>query len=93
MTVSHGQVAGAPSAGVKAVARFVLRHGGFASAVLENLGRAGTRVVLIGEDGTWGDYVVSDAAAARALCEACKVDVVPEWNRELAAAMPYRRTK
>lgn len=86
----HAAVAGAPSGVVRALARFTVSHGGFATAVLENLGREGIRIVVIGEDGTWGDQVVADRRVALAACEAAKVDVAASWTRELSGALGYR---
>lgn len=47
------------------IAGFAREHGG-AEAVLEHLGRSGTRIVLVGADGWWGDLVASGPVAHRA---------------------------
>lgn len=89
-TIEHAAVQGAPHDAVKALARFVLKHGGFATAIVENIGSAGARIVVVGEDGIWGDVVVSNHAAALAACAAAKVDIAPAWSPQFVAGMPYR---
>lgn len=75
-----------PSA-VKAATAFVAAHGKPARAVVENVGRAGARVVLVGADGAMGDVVVPTPAAGQALVE--RVDGLTaseEWDRETVEA-------
>lgn len=87
----------APSPKVIAVATaFVAAHGGSARAVVENLGRTGARIVLIGEDGLMGDVLVPDAAAGEALVEAVDGLSPHEWDGETVAALkigPAHRRK
>lgn len=90
--LSHADVARAPRRDVAVLARFALRHGGFATAVLEPVGRAGTRIVLVGEDGHWGDHVVPSMTIARSVCAAAKVDIAPGWSPALVAGMGYTRS-
>jgi hypothetical protein len=90
VSINHADIAGASPMTVKAIASFVLSHGGFATAVIEHCGRSSVRIVLIGEDGTWGDYVVPDYHSAEASCKAAKVDIADGWTRDLTEAMPYR---
>lgn len=72
---------------VKRLRRFVGDHGG-ATAVVENLGRKGARIVLIGQDGRWGDQVVAAGAeAATAACVEAGVVVKDEWVRELVTGI------
>lgn len=66
---------------------FAAKHGG-ASAVVEYLGRRGARIVLVGDDGTWGDQVVPEGVdAAKAAVEAAGVTLVDGWPRELVEKM------
>jgi hypothetical protein len=68
---------------VKRLKSFAGAHGG-ATAVVENLGRKGARIVLIGADGRWGDQVViAGFEAATAACTEAGVEVKDEWEREL----------
>ena len=72
---------------VKRLRRFAGGHGG-ATAVVENLGRKGARVVLIGADGRWGDQVVvAGFEAAVAACADAGVEVKDEWERELVTGI------
>lgn len=71
---------------VKAATAFVAAHGGSARAVVENIGRAGARVVLVGEDGAMGDVIVAGPAAGEALIERVDGLEAAEWDRETVAA-------
>lgn len=65
--------------------RFVEVHGA-AQAVVESIGRAGVRIVLVGDDGVLGDEVVRDRDTARAvLARVEAVTVVDAWEREMVA--------
>lgn len=76
-----------PGWALKAVTAFVAAHGKPSRAVVENIGRAGARVVLVGEDGALGDVVLPDLATAEALVAAVS-DLEPsEWDRETTAAL------
>ncbi|PRW65261.1 hypothetical protein [Actinopolyspora mortivallis] len=76
-----------PRRSVEAARRFVSRHGGSARAVVENLGRGGARIVLIGEDGSLGDVMVADPATGEAVVEAVDGLESGEWDSETAAAL------
>lgn len=76
---------------VRAFARFVVRNGGFATAVVERTGCRGARVVLVGVNGTWGDYVLPSVPAAQQICRFAGLEVSPAWSRELTARMAARR--
>ncbi|PZS11289.1 MAG: hypothetical protein DLM55_02095 [Acidimicrobiales bacterium] len=69
------------------MATFVVRNGGFATAVIERVGSHGARIVLIGVNGTWGDQVLPSVAAAQRICRLAGVDVAQPWSQELAARM------
>lgn len=67
-------------AGLKA---FTSAHHG-ATAAIEHVGRRGARIVLVGEDGAWGDQLAPATDIARAACEEAGVPVENGWARELA---------
>lgn len=74
----------------KAVARakaFVEEHGGEGRAVVQNLGRTGARIVLIGGDGAFGDVVVPDVATGESVVEAVEDLTASEWDSETTAAL------
>lgn len=71
-----------PAAAVKAAKSFLAAHGKTARAVVENVGRAGARVVLVGEDGALGDVFVPGPAAGEALIERIEGLEAAEWDRE-----------
>jgi hypothetical protein len=53
------------------ITAFAGTHGGSAEAVVEYIGARGSRIVLVGANGEWGDLVaptpaIADAAVARA---------------------------
>ncbi len=74
----------APGRVVGRVKAFASRHGG-ATAVLEDMGQEGVRIVLVGDaDGIMGDQVVADRATAEAVAEEAGVPT-SEWVRELVA--------
>ncbi|KAA2261759.1 hypothetical protein F0L68_15190 [Solihabitans fulvus] len=76
-----------PPRAVKAAAEFVSAHGKPTRAVVQNIGRAGARVVLVGKDGALGDVVVADVATGEALCAAVPDVELGEWDRETTAAV------
>ncbi|WP_297541127.1 hypothetical protein [Amycolatopsis sp.] len=59
---------------------FVAAHGKSAKAVVENIGRIGARVVLVGADGALGDVVVPSPATGDALVEAVESLEAAEWD-------------
>jgi hypothetical protein len=65
---------------------FVAGHGG-ATAVIEYVGRRGARIVLVGQDGAWGDQFAESTDLARAACAKAGVNVENEWERELVEQM------
>src|SRR5687768_16462002 len=52
---------------VAGVRSFAAGHGG-ATAVIEYVGRRGARIVLVGQDGAWGDQFAESTEVARAAC-------------------------
>lgn len=70
---------------------FAERHGG-AGANLAHLGRRGVRIVLVGDDGAWGDLVAPTGAIARAAVDRAGVTVHETFDGEFAAKLrtgPY----
>lgn len=65
---------------------FVAAHGRPSKAVVQRIGRAGARVVLVGADGALGDVTVPDAGTGDALVEAVE-DLEPaKWDAETVGA-------
>ncbi|NYH77019.1 shikimate 5-dehydrogenase [Actinopolyspora biskrensis] len=77
----------APRRAVEAATRFVSGHGGSARAVVENLGRGGARIVLIGADGALGDVMVPDPATGESVVEQVEGLDSSEWDADTAAAL------
>ncbi|MFJ4919106.1 hypothetical protein [Streptomyces sp. NPDC088725] len=73
------------------IGAFAKRHGG-AEGQLANLGRPGTRIVLVGEDGGWGDLVAPSHAVALSAAEKAGLTLHETFDGELAAKVrtgPY----
>ena len=86
----------APPKAVKSATAFVAKHGKGSRAVVEPLGRAGARVVLVGADGAMGDLVLPDVPTAEALVEHITDLDAAEWDRETTASLkigPAHRRK
>jgi hypothetical protein len=80
------ETVGPTSAQLTAARKFVKAHGKPSRAVVENIGRAGARVVLVGADGALGDVVVPAVATGEALVEAVE-DLEPaSWDAETVKA-------
>ncbi|MEV8512498.1 hypothetical protein [Dactylosporangium sp. NPDC051484] len=82
MTLSR-PVPGSLIAGIKS---FADDHGG-AKAVIEYVGRRGARIVLVGEDGVWGDQMAEGTDVARSACAQAGVTIENAWERELLEQM------
>jgi hypothetical protein len=74
------------SAQLTAARKFVKAHGKPSRAVVENIGRAGARVVLVGADGALGDVVVPAVATGEALVEAVEDLETASWDAETVKA-------
>ncbi|ASR36846.1 hypothetical protein BAY61_19700 [Prauserella marina] len=73
----------APSRAQLAAARaFVAEHGKPSRAVVERIGRAGARVVLVGADGALGDVVVPSEETGAALVEAVDDLEAATWDAD-----------
>src|SRR5215213_5792513 len=83
---SSSVLTAAPSGLVAGLKSFAVGHGG-ATAVIEYVGRRGARIVLVGQDGTWGDQFAENTDQARAACEKAGVPLENEWERELTEQM------
>ncbi|MEV0731525.1 hypothetical protein [Polymorphospora sp. NPDC050346] len=75
-----------PAGLVTGLKSFVAEHGG-AKAVIEYVGKRGARIVLVGQDGVWGDQFATDTMVARQACATAGVEVENEWERELMDQM------
>ncbi|WP_344127053.1 hypothetical protein [Luedemannella flava] len=82
LTVSPAPSAGSLSGLVAGIRSFASVHGG-ATAVIEYVGKRGARIVLVGQDGAWGDQFAEATDVARFACEKAGVTVENEWEREL----------
>ncbi|WP_329194277.1 MULTISPECIES: hypothetical protein [unclassified Streptomyces] len=73
------------------IGAFAKRHGG-AEGQLAHIGQAGTRIVLVGTDGGWGDLVAPTYAAAEQAAEKAGLTLHEEFDGEFAARVktgPY----
>ncbi|SDC15148.1 hypothetical protein [Actinokineospora iranica] len=75
-----------PAQALKATIAFVKAHGKPARAVVENIGRKGARVVLVGGDGALGDVLVPSPATGEALVEKIDGLELSDWDRDAVAA-------
>jgi hypothetical protein len=76
----------APNGLVASIKSFAAGHGG-AKAVIEYVGKRGARIVLVGEDGAWGDQFADSTDVAREACAKAGVTVENAWERELMDQM------
>ncbi|MFD3352825.1 hypothetical protein [Streptomyces fradiae] len=75
----------------KQIRAFATEHGG-AQGQLAYIGQAGTRIVLVGEDGGWGDLVAPNGDIARGAAEKAGLTLQESFDGELAAKVhtgPY----
>jgi hypothetical protein len=75
----------------RSIGSFGTRHGGV-EGQLANLGQKGTRIALVGADGTWGDLVAPTRAVALAAAEQAGLTLHESFDAELAAKVrtgPY----
>ncbi|WP_309050710.1 hypothetical protein [Streptomyces sp.] len=79
----------------KEIRAFAAEHGG-AEGQLAHIGQAGTRIVLVGEDGGWGDLVAPTYAIAQQAAEKAGLTLHEEFDGEFAAKVvtgPYEWTR
>ncbi|MGW4806781.1 hypothetical protein [Kitasatospora sp. NPDC004272] len=67
----------------KHLSSFAAQHGGSADGVVEYVGTIGTRIVLVGADGTWGDQVAPSYAIGRRAAELAGLTLHEEFGGEL----------
>lgn len=75
----------------KWIGSFAKAHGG-AEAQVAYIGQKGARIVLVGEDGGWGDLVAPSYAIAEAAVKKADVTVHEDFDGEFAAKVrtgPY----
>lgn len=82
MADSEETVVPPTSSQLGAARKFVKAHGKPSRAVVENVGRVGARVVLVGADGAMGDVVVPSVATGEALVEAVEDLEAASWDAE-----------
>lgn len=75
-----------PSGLVAGLQAFAADHDG-ARAIIEYVGRRGARIVLVGEDGGWGDQFAPGTDVARQACATAGIPVENTWERELVSQM------
>ena len=77
------------------IGAFSKEHGG-AEGQLAHIGQAGTRIVLVGEDGGWGDLVAPTYEVARLAAEKAGLSLQEAFDGEMAAKVktgPYEWTR
>ncbi|WP_338695320.1 hypothetical protein V2W30_09665 [Streptomyces sp. Q6] len=75
----------------KRIGAFATAHGG-AEGQLAYIGEHGTRIVLVGEDGGWGDLVADTYEVAQKAVEKAGITVHEDFDGEFAAKVetgPY----
>ncbi|WP_030720373.1 hypothetical protein [Streptomyces sp. NRRL S-237] len=79
----------------KQIGAFAKQHGGV-EGQLAHIGQAGTRIVLVGTDGGWGDLVAPTFAVARLAAQKAGLTLHDEFDGEFAARVrtgPYEWTR
>ncbi|MEU6808541.1 hypothetical protein ABZ920_05940 [Streptomyces sp. NPDC046831] len=79
----------------KQISSFARAHGG-AEGQVAYLGQCGARIVLVGEDGAWGDVVAPSHALAQRAVEKAGITVHETFDGEFAAKVrtgPYEWTR
>lgn len=76
----------------KQITAFATAHGGQAEAQIAYLGQRGVRIVLVAEDGTWGDLVAPSRELAQEALDRAEVTVREHFDGDMAARVhtgPY----
>ncbi|MFF3891738.1 hypothetical protein ACFYY3_00760 [Streptomyces sp. NPDC001812] len=79
----------------KRINGFATAHGG-AEGQIAYLGQRGARIVLVGEDGNWGDLVAHSCAIAEKAAERAGITLHENFDGEFAAKVrtgPYEWTR
>jgi hypothetical protein len=77
---------------VKRINAFAKSHGGSAEGSVAYIGEIGTRIVLVGADGGWGDLMAPTYDIARKAVESAGITVHEEFDGDYAAKVstgPY----
>ncbi|MDF3302028.1 hypothetical protein [Streptomyces tropicalis] len=77
------------------IGSFSKAHGG-AEGQIAYIGERGSRIVLVGEDGTWGDLVAPSQAVAEQAVQKAGITVHEAFDGEFAAKVrtgPYEWTR
>ncbi|MBW1597632.1 hypothetical protein [Streptomyces sp. JJ38] len=80
----------------KQITAFTRQHGGSAEGQLAYIGQRGVRIVLVGEDGGWGDLVATSHAVAEEAVRKAGITVRESFDGEMAAKVrtgPYEWTR
>ena len=64
---------------------FLSGHDGKGVAVISYIGRVGARIVVVADDGAYGDAVASSVDVANEICSQAGITVADGWTRELSA--------
>ena len=78
-------LAGSDAAQVGRLRDFLSEHDGHGVAVISYIGRVGARIVVVADDGAYGDAVASSVVAATEICAQAGISVADGWTRELSA--------
>ncbi|MGH3804214.1 MAG: hypothetical protein ACRDTD_29575 [Pseudonocardiaceae bacterium] len=73
------------------MARFVVRNGGFATAVVQRCGIGRHRIILIGLNGAWCDQILPSRFDALRVCQLSAVPVCDTWDDSFLARMKHRQ--
>lgn len=72
----------------KRLSRFAAAHGGAKFVYVENVSANRTRIVVVTENGRYGDQVVTSKQTALAACETAGFEVLEgEWERDAVGAV------
>ncbi|MBD0743457.1 hypothetical protein [Streptomyces sp. CBMA152] len=74
----------------KQIGHFAKEHGG-AEGQVAYIGQKGARIVLVGEDGGWGDLVAPTYEIARSAVEKAGITVHDDFDGEFAAKVKTGR--
>ena len=66
----------------KRLKKFAAAHGGASSTHIEYVSRGATRVVIVGQDGRWGDQMLASEPDAQLAAAEAGLEVSESWDRE-----------